>query len=81
MWLSVPDWLWLQNMLQTQSSGELNYGHGISVLQAYPTSTRHPRANSTVPGMEDYRQFCLSEDFVQRIREGIIGDKFLDRRM
>ena len=55
--------------------------HGVTVLEPNAAASWHAGADAAVPGVEQHRQPRFREDFVERIRHAIVGEKLLQRRM
>ena len=55
--------------------------HRVAVLQPDAAAARHPRADPAVSGVKEHGQPRFREDFVERIRDAVVGRKLLEGRM
>ena len=55
--------------------------HRMAVLQPDAAAASHPGSDSAVSGVKEHRQARFREDLVERIRDAIVGEELLQRRM
>ena len=56
-------------------------GHRVAVLEAHAAAAGHARADAAVARVEEDRQAGFGKDLVERVRDPVVGEELLQRRV